>query len=132
MTLLNVFFCYFFAYPTPNQDAKISVKVIFSNMTKHAHSPTTLISNTGTAFLSHVIKEVAGVLRNTLKHASTKHARTIGLLEQPHRSIRQALKMETGERRSLWPKYVSNAVLNYKNFFFLSNKYWLLAKQSFP
>ena len=47
----------------------------------------------------HVIKEVAGVFGITLKHAITRHAQTIALLEQSHASIRQALKFETGERR---------------------------------
>ena len=82
-------------------------------MTKHAYLPTTLISDKGTAFTSHVIKEVAGVLGITLKHATTKHAQTIGLLERSHASIKQSLKIETGERRSLWHKYISIAVLNY-------------------
>ena len=63
--------------------------------------------------MSHVIKEVAVVLGITLKHATTKHAQTIGLLERSHASIKQALKIETGERRSLWHKYVNFAVLNY-------------------
>ena len=63
--------------------------------------------------MSHVIKEVAGVLGITLKHASTKQAQTIGLLERSHASIKQALKIETSERRSLWHKYINIAVLNY-------------------
>ena len=82
-------------------------------MTKHVHLPTTLISDKGTAFTSHVIKEVAGVLGITLNHATTKHAQTIGLLERSHASIKQSLKIETGERRSLWHKYISIAVPNY-------------------
>ena len=53
-------------------------------MTKHAYLPTTLISGNGTAFISHVIEEVAGVLGITLKHATTKRAQTIGLLERSH------------------------------------------------
>ena len=74
-------------------------------MTKHAYLPTTLISDKGTAFMSHVFKEVAGgVLGITLKHATTKHVQTIGLLGRSHVSIKQALKIETGERRSLWHK----------------------------
>ena len=81
-------------------------------MTKHAYLPTTLISGKTTVFMSHVIKEVAGVLGITIKHATTKHAQTNGLLEQSHASIKQALKIETGERRSLWHKNVSIAVLN--------------------
>ena len=82
-------------------------------MTKHAYLPTTLVSDKGTAFTSHVIKEVAGVFGITLKHATTKHAQTIGLLERSHASIKQSLKVERGERRSLWHKYISIAVLNY-------------------
>ena len=51
--------------------------------------------------MSHVIEEVAGVLGITLKHATKKHAQISGLLERSHASIKQALKKETGERRSL-------------------------------
>ena len=78
---MDVFSRYLFAYPTSNQDATTVAKVIINIMTKHAYLPTTLISDKCTAFTSHVIKEVAGVLGITLKHATTKHAQTIGLLE---------------------------------------------------
>ena len=71
--------------------------------------------------MSHVIKEVAGVLRITLKHATTKHAQTFGLLERSHASIKQALKIETGERRSLWHKYVNIAVLEYNTSYHTSS-----------
>ena len=60
-----------------------------------------------------MIKEVAGALGITLKLVTTKHAQAIGLSERSHVSIKQALKIQTGERRSLWHKYVSIAVLNY-------------------
>ena len=63
---------------------------------------------------------MAGVLGNTLKHATTKHAQTVGMLERPHASIKQALKNETGEWRSLWHKYVNIAVLNYNNSYHTS------------
>ena len=113
VTAMDVFSRYLFAYPTANQDATTIAKVLINIMTKHAYLPTTLISDKGTAFTSHVIKEVAGVLGITLKHATTKHAQTIGLLERSHMSIKQSLKIETGERRSMWHKYISIAVLNY-------------------
>ena len=113
VTAMDVFSRYLFAYPTSNKDATTIAKVIINIMAKHAYLPTTLISDKGTAFTSHVIKEVAGVLGNTLKHAATKHAQTIGLLERSHSSIKQTLMIETGERRSLWHKYISIAVFNY-------------------
>ena len=113
VTAMDVFSRYLFAYSTSNQDATRIAKVIINIMTKHAYLPTTLISDKGTAFTSHVIKEVAGVLGITLKHATTMHAQTNGLLERSHASIKQSLKIETGEHSSLWHKYISVAVLNY-------------------
>ena len=73
-------------------------------MTNHAYLPTTLISDKGTALMSHVIKEVAVFLGTTPKHATTKHAQTIGLLERSHASIKQALKIGADERKSSWHK----------------------------
>ena len=120
VTAMDVFSRYLFAYPTSNQDAKTIAKVLINIMTKHSYLPTTLISDKGTAFMSLVIKEVAGVLGITLKHATTKHAQTIGLLERSHASIKQALKVETGERRSLWHKHINIAVLNYNTSYHTS------------
>ena len=84
VTAMDVFSRYLFAYPTSNRDAKTIAKVLINIMTKHAYLPTTLISDKSTAFMSHVIKELSGVLGITLKHATTKHAQTIGLLERSH------------------------------------------------
>ena len=104
VTVMDVFSRYLFACPTSNQDSKTIAKVLINIMFKHAYLPTTLISDKGTAFLSHGIKEVAGALGIALKHVTTKNAQTIGLLDESHASIKQALKIETGERRSLWHK----------------------------
>ena len=120
VTAMDVFSRYLFAYPTANQDAKTIAKILINIMTNHAYLPTTLISDKGTAFTSHVIKEVAGVLGVNLKHAITKDAQTIGLLERSHASIKKALKIETGERRSLWHKYINIAVLNYNTSYHTS------------
>ena len=69
-------------------------------MIKHVYLPTVPISHRGSAFVSHVPKETAVFLEITLKHATPKHAQTIGVLERSHVSIKQALEIETGERRS--------------------------------
>ena len=120
VTAMDVFSRFLFAYPTSNQDAKTIAEMLINIMTKYAYLPTTLISDKGTAFMSHVIKEMAGVFGITLKHATTKHAETIGLLERSRASIKQALKIETGKRRLLWHKYVNIAVLNYNTSYHTS------------
>ena len=112
VTDMDLFSCYLFPYSTSNQGAETIAKVIINILTQHTSLPTTLISDKGSAFVFHVIEEEAGVLGITLKHAATKHAQTIGVLEQSHSSIKQALKNETVELRSSLQSYVSFAVIN--------------------
>ena len=76
VTAMDVFFRHLFAYPISTQDAQTIAKVLINIKTRHAYLPRTLMSNKCTTFMSHVIKEVAGVFGITLKHAQT-----IGLLE---------------------------------------------------
>ena len=78
VTALDLFSHYFFASLTSNQRAKTFAKDVINIMTMHAYLPTTLISDEGAAFISHVIKEVTGVLGITRKHATTKHAKKLG------------------------------------------------------
>ena len=77
VTAMDVFSRYLFVRRTSNQDAKPIAKVLSTIKTKHAYLPTTLTPDKGTAFMSHVIKEVAGVLGITLKHATTKDAQML-------------------------------------------------------
>ena len=120
VTAMDVFSRYLFSYPTSSQDAKTLAKVKNNIMTKHAYLPTSIISDEGSVFMSQVIKEVAKVLGITPQHATTKHAQTIGMLEGTHASLKKTLKIETGERQSMWHKYVNIAVLKYDNSYHTS------------
>ena len=92
VTAMNVFPRYLFAYPTSSQHAKTRAKVTFIIMTKRAYFPRTTISDKGSVFMSQVIKEVAEGLRNTLQHATTKHAQTIGVLGRMDVLLKKTLK----------------------------------------
>ena len=78
-----------------------------------AYLPTLILSDKGSQFRSEVVAEKTQILEIQISHASTKHAQTIGILEKTHASIKTALKISTGERRSMWHIYVQNAVMNY-------------------
>ena len=80
VTAIDVFSRYLFAYPTSNQDAKTVAKVRINIMTKHAYLLTKLISDKGTAFISIVIKEVAGVLGITLSTPPPSTLKQVGYL----------------------------------------------------
>ena len=120
VTTMDVFSRYFFAYLTSSQGAKTIARVIINIMTKLAYLPTTIISDKGSVFMSQVINEVAEVLGKTLKHARTKHAQTIRMLDRTHASLKKTLKRETEEKRSMWHKYVNIAVLNYNTSYHIS------------
>ena len=75
--------------------------------------PTLIITDKGIVFISQVIHEVAEILGINLKHATTKHAQTIGVLERAHTTVKTSLKMASGEYRKQWHKYLPIAILNY-------------------
>ena len=73
-------------------------------MTKHTYLRTTIHSDRGSAFVYQAIEELARALGINVKHATTGQAQTLRLLQRSHASMKQALKIERGERRSLWHK----------------------------
>ena len=91
--------------------------------TKHYYLPMAMSSDKASAFMSHVIKDVSGVLSVYFKARHRKARATIGMLERSHASTKRALKIETGERRSLWHNYVSIAVLSYNTSYYARSRY---------
>ena len=112
VTTMDLLLRYLFAYPTSSLDPKTVARVKINIMNKPAYLPMTIITDMGSTFVSHVTKEATDVLGITLKHASPRHAQTIGKLERSHASIKQASNLETSQRRALSHEYISNAVLN--------------------
>ena len=113
ITAIDVFSRYLFAYPVTRITAPAVAKIIMDILCKHTYLPTTIITDMGSQFNSQVTKEVAAVLNIELKHATTKHAQTIGLLERTHASVKAHLKAATGEFRNNWHKFLPLAVLNH-------------------
>ena len=110
ITAIDVFPRYTFAYPVSNPTAVNTAKVIIDIMTRHAYLPTLIITDKGSVFVSQVIHEVAEILGINLKHATTEHAQTIGVLERAHATIKTSLKMASGEYRKQWHKYLPIAI----------------------
>ena len=80
-------------------------------MTRHFYLRTLIITNKGSVFVSQVIHEVAEILGINSKHATTKHAQTVGVLERAHATI--SLKMTSSEYKKQWHKYLPIEILNY-------------------
>ena len=80
---------------------------------RHSYLPPVIIPNKGIVFVSQVLNEVAEKPNIDLKHATTNHAQTIGVLEPGHATNRTSLKMISGEKRKQWLKRLPIAILNY-------------------
>ena len=113
ITAIDVFSRYAFAYPVSNPTAVNTAKVIIDTMTRHAYLPTLIITDEGSVFVSQIIHEVAEILGINLKHTTTKHAQTIGVIERAHATNHTSLKMASGEYRKQWHKYLPIANVNY-------------------
>ena len=79
---IDVFSRYAFAYPVSNPTAVNTEQVIIDIMTIHVYLPTLIIMDKGSVFVSQIIHEVDEIGIN-LKHATTKHAQTIGSWNVP-------------------------------------------------
>ena len=120
ITAMDVFSRYLFAYPVHTANATTVAKVIMDIMCKHTYLPTILISDKGSIFVSQILAEVAAALGIKLRHATTKHAQTIGILERAHASVKVTLKMSQGKFRQEWHKYLPLAVLNHNTTYHAS------------
>ena len=108
-----VFSRYLFAYTATRITATVVSRVIMDKLCKHTYLPTTIITALGTQFIAQVTNENAAVLGIELKHATMEHARTIGLLERTHASVKTHLKAATSEFRNNWQKYLPLTLLNH-------------------
>ena len=113
LVVIDVFSRYLFVHPTQNVTGKPIGRCIVDVMTGHAYLPTLILSDKGSQCRSEVGAEITRILEIQINHASTKHAQRIGILERTHASIKTAIMMSTGKRRSMWQKYVQMAVINY-------------------
>ena len=111
ITAIDVFSRYTFVSPISNPTAVETAKVIIDIMTRHAYLPRIMITDKGSVLFSNVIHELVDVLGMTLRHATTKNAQTIGVLERTHAMLKMSLKMSSGEFSKQWHKYLPLAKL---------------------
>ena len=82
ITAIDVISRYAFAYPVSNTTAVNTAKIVTSIVTRHTYLPTLKITDKGSVFVPQVLHEAAKILGMDLKHSTTKHVQTIGVLER--------------------------------------------------
>ena len=117
---MDVFSRYLFAYSVARIDTRTVTRVLIDNITRHSYLPTTIITDKGSQFVAESMQQITTALAIQLRHATTKHAQTIGILERTHASLKESLKIMTGERRTRWHQFLPMAVLNYNTSYHTS------------
>ena len=107
----DVFLRYAIAYQVSNPTAVNTAKVINDIVTRHAYLPTPVTIDKGSVFVSQFIHEIAEILGIKLKHATTKHVQTIGVLKRAHVTIKTSLA--ASEHKKQCHKYLAIAILTY-------------------
>ena len=109
LTAMDVFRRYLFTYSTSIQHSKAVANVLINIMTKHAYLATTIISDKGSTFVSHVNKLVADVLGLTLStslqstHKQSGCSNDLTCQSNKHRIVKQANEDPCGINTSaLW------------------------------
>ena len=99
ITAMDVFSRSLFTYSVARIDARTVTPTDI--ITRHCYLPTTIITDKVSQFTSEAMQQTTTALGTQLKHATTKHAQTIGILERTHASLKESLKIMTGERRTI-------------------------------
>ena len=82
ITMMDVFSRYLFAYPTQDMTAKTKARCIIDVRTRHCYLPTVILTGKSSQFRSEVVNQTAQTLDIRIRHASTRHAQTIGILKR--------------------------------------------------
>ena len=117
---MDVFSRYLVAYRIARIDTKTATGVPTKIITRHCNFPPTIITDKGSQFISEAMQQTTSILGIQPKHATIKHGQTIDILERTHASLKESLKIMTGEGRTTWHQFLPMSVLNYNTSYHTS------------
>ena len=120
LTGIDVFSKYLFAVPLTSISANRVAQELSSIFFQHSYIPHTIFSDLGSNFVSDLMHELSNLLEIRLKHASLKHAQTLGVVERAHGALKRILKLNTNEQWTNWFRYVPLATYIHNTSFYSS------------
>ena len=111
---------YLFAKPLTGASAQKVATELATIFFTHSYIPHTIVSDLGTNFVSELMHELCKLLEIKLKHATLKHAQTVGVVERSHAALKRILKLNTDEQWSKWHLYVPLATFIHNTSYYSS------------
>jgi len=103
------------AYPTANQTAKTTAKILFDNFIVHYGFPLRLHSDQGRNFESQVIQELCKMANIDKSHTTPYHAMGNGMTERFNRTLLGMLGTCTDDKKKDWKSYLAPMVHAYNS-----------------
>jgi transposase InsO family protein len=101
------------AFPTKNQTASTTAKVLFDQFFVHYGFPDRIHSDQGANFESHLIKELCNLAGISKSHTTPYHAMGNGLCERFNQTLLKMLGTLPENKKADWKSYVAPLVHAY-------------------
>ena len=109
LTAVDVLSKYMFAIPLSKADATTVAKSLVSIFFRHSYIPYIIIDDLGSFFTSDLMHELASLLKIKLRHATLKHAQSVGVVEQSHLSMKRIPGLDSNKTGNDWHKWLDIA-----------------------
>ena len=110
LTAVDVFSKYIFAIPLSKTDRPTVSKSLVSIFFRYSYIPYMIIADLGSVFTSDLMHELASLLEIKLRHATLKHAQSVGVVERSHLSMKGIVRLASNQTGSDWHKWLDIAV----------------------
>ena len=120
LTGIDVFSKYLFATPLISANAQKIAQELTSIFFKHSYIPKTIVSDLGTNLVAELMHELSKLLEVRIRHATLKHAQSVGVVERSHGALKRILKLNTNEQWSNWQLYVPLATYIHNTSYYSS------------
>ena len=102
-------------YPMPDQKAERIVKLLVEEIVPFFGVPEALLSDRGTNLLSHLMKDVCGLLGIKKLNTTAYHPECDGMVERFNRTLKTMLRKHAAKFGSQWDRYLSGVLWAYRN-----------------
>jgi transposase InsO family protein len=101
------------AFPTPNQTASTTAKVLYNNLLVHYGFPRRIHSDQGRNFESAIIKQLCDLIQSAKSRTTPYHPSGNGQCERFNRTLLNMLGTLVPAQKADWKKFVSSLVHAY-------------------